>query len=228
MKLSITWRNALAYFLFMLLAGEAHEMAHFIVGRVICGCWPVERDFNAWNLCDCSVGHFATIAGPIFSMTFSWIGMFMLKNSNIKIQSWGFALIWGNVPQARIMTVLMGGGDEMVFVREITRGTELATGFRWIAVVVVFIMALPPIIAAFKTVKNRWGWLLNIGFMVLPLVIGGLYGFGLLNTLLKNGFLADVWIMGTPLFITLHTLVVLVAFLILFRRDIQTLVDKKP
>jgi hypothetical protein len=87
---------------------------------------------------------------------------------------------------------------------------------------VVVVMALPPIVASCRAVKNKFGWLYNIGFMVVPLIILGGYGFVFLNGLLEKGFLADIWIMGTPLFITLHTLFVLI-MLFMLRKHLFTL-----
>ena len=159
-------------------------------------------------------------------MTLAWVGMFLLNNSDEMKQSLGFALIWANVPQARIMTVLMSGGDERLVMRYLTKGTSLEPYFGWIAIVLVFIMALPPIIASFRVVKNKNGWLYNVGFMVLPLVVIGSYGFVFLNGLLEKGFLSDVWIMGTPLFITVHTLLALTLLLLFFRNQLLTLVSK--
>jgi hypothetical protein len=232
MKLHLTWKNLFAFFLFAMLMGEAHEIAHFIVGKIICGCWPESRDFNAWSMCQsCKDNnpnwYWPTFAGPVFSMTLAWIGMFLLNNSHQQNQSIGFALIWANVPQARIMTVLMNGGDERLVMRNLTKGTALETHFGWIAIVVVLIMAAPPIIASFRAVKNKYGWLYNIGFMVLPLLVFGTYGFVFLNGLLEKGFLSDVWIMGTPLFITLHTLLVLIVLLLFFRKQLFTLVQNR-
>jgi len=89
------------------------------------------------------------------------------------------------------------------------------------------IMAAPPIITSFRAVKNNYGWLYNIGFMVLPLLVFGTYGFVFLNGLLEKGFLSDVWIMGTPLFITLHTLLVLIILLLFFRKQLFTLVKNR-
>jgi hypothetical protein len=116
----------------------------------------------------------------------------------------------------------MGGGDEGVVARYLLNGTFWQPYQYAIACAVVMVMALPPIIASFRAVKNNGGWLYNIGFMVLPLIVLGGYGFVLLNGLLAKGFLAGVWIMGTPLFITLHTLVVLI-LLLLMRRHLFTL-----
>jgi hypothetical protein len=214
----------MAFLVFAMLLGEAHEIAHFLSGKMFCGCWPESRDFNAWSLCDCALGHFATIAGPLFSMTLAWIGMVWLRSKNERMQSVGFTLIWGNVPQARIMTVLMGGGDEKVFFREILRGTAIQDHYLLMATILVLLLALPPIVWSFLAVKNKHSWLYNFGFMILPLLILGSYGFLLLNNLLERGFLSQVWIMGTPLFITLHTSIMLIILLVLLRKDLFTLV----
>jgi len=211
--------------LLALVMGECHEIAHFITGKIICGCWPSSRDFNAWTLCEsCEklnpYGFLATFAGPLFSMALAWVGMFLLRNPDARKQSLGFLLIWANVPQARIMTVLMQGGDERQVIRKLTKGTALDDYFLLVSILVVFVMALPPIIASFRAVKNRYSWLYNVGFMVMPLLVLGIYGFFFLNVLLERGFLSQVWIMGTPLFITLHTALALAVLLVFFRKDI--------
>jgi hypothetical protein len=224
MKLQLTAKNVFAFFLFAMIMGEAHEISHFLVGKISCGCWPISRDFNAWSLCDCDRGYWATAAGPVFSMTLAWIGMFLLSNSSVQKQSLGFALIWANVPQARLLTVFMGGGDETVVIRNLTSATAYEPYFHWFAYAIVVVMALPPIIASFRAVRNNYGWLYNIGFMVLPLVVLGGYGFVFLNGLLEKGFLNEVWIMGTPLFITLHTVLMLVLLIVFFRKQLFLLV----
>jgi hypothetical protein len=229
MQLSLSVRNMVAFFLFGVLMGEAHEISHFLVGKIVCGCWPASRDFNAWSICDSckQLGqpwYWATAMGPVFSMGLAWIGMFLLRSGNLSWNSLGFCLIWCNIPEARIATVLMGGGDEMVVIRELTRGTTLAADFRWISTLIVFAMALPPMIASFMAVKGKWGWLQNIAFMTLPLVMWGLYLHVLGNKLLFSGFLAEPWIMGTPLLITLHTILALGLFLIV-RKELFTLVQ---
>lgn len=229
MKLQLNIRNLVAFFLFAMFMGEAHEIAHFVIGKIICGCWPEYRDFNAWRICQsCKASnpnwYWPTAAGPIFSMTLAWTGMFMLKDNQSGKQSLGFFLIWANVPQARIMTVFMDGGDEMLVLRNLTMNTSAESYFRYLAYAVVLIMALPPIVASFRAIRNQRRWLYNLGFMILPLVIIGAYGFVFLNELLERGLLSEVWIMGTPLFITLHTTAVLLILIVFFRKDLFTIV----
>src|SRR5690606_27251282 len=164
---------------------------------------------------------------PIMSMPLAGIRMLLLRHEAANMQSFGFALICANVPPARIMPVFMGGGDEALVLRNMTLGTDAEPYFRWLAYGVVLIMALPPIIASFRAVKNYRGWLYNVGFMILPLLIIGSYGFVFLNGLLERGFLVDVWIMGTPVFITLHTTVVLIVLLLFFRKELFHFVKEK-
>lgn len=232
MNLQLNARNLFAFFLFALLMGEAHELAHFLVGKIVCDCWPEYRDFNAWRICTaCKESnphwYWPTAAGPVFSMALAWLGIFLLNNESAKTQSIGFVLIWANVPQARILTVFMGGGDETVVLRNATLGTEMEPYFRYMAYTLVLIMAIPPIVASFRAVKNRVSWLYNVGFMVLPLLIIGAYGFVFLNGLLEQGFLTKVWIMGTPLFITLHTALAFAILVLFFRKDLLDLVKDK-
>ncbi len=221
--------NITAFLLFALLMGEAHEIAHFIAGKIICGCWPESRDFNAWSICtSCKETNpnwfWPTAAGPLFSMALAWVGAFLMRTESNSQQSIGLVLVWANVPQARLMTVLMGGGDEYVVTRSLAHGTSMDPW--WLALVWVLALSLPPIVASFLLIKNRRGWLYNLGFMILPLLMLGLYGFGLLNSLLERGFLRQVWIMGTPLFITLHTLLVVLVLMIWFRKDLFTFSEK--
>lgn len=136
--------------------GEAHEIVHFLAGKVACGCWPVERDFNAWRIFPCDQGYIATAAGPLFSMTLAWTGMFFLRSGSSQKQSLGYVLIWANVPQARIMTVL-GGGDEMVVVKALLSGTAMFEAYRLISVVIVLLIGLPPVIALSSQLKTGLG-----------------------------------------------------------------------
>lgn len=106
MQLHLTARNLFAFFLLGVLMGEAHEVSHFVVGKIVCGCWPETRDFNAWSICtSCKEAglpwYCATAMGPVFSMALAWLGTFWLRSKSVERQSLGFCLIWANVPEAR-------------------------------------------------------------------------------------------------------------------------------
>ena len=84
---------------------------------------------------------------------------------------------------------------------------------------IVLVLGMPPIISAVRILTNRSRWLVVLGFLTLPLLFLFLYTLMGLNTLLSHGFLAGPWILGTPLLITLHT-VIAFGLLIWLRRNL--------
>ena len=50
MRLRPTWKSLLAFVALLFFVGEAHELVHTGLGRLLCGCWGA-RDFNGWSLC---------------------------------------------------------------------------------------------------------------------------------------------------------------------------------
>ena len=226
MTLKLSPRYLLAFILLLLVMMEMHEIVHISVGWMICGCWG-PRDFNVWDLCDAcenseTLGWIATMAGPFFSFALMWLGMFWLSSNNSKKVALGFSLIFSNIPFGRITTVMMGGGDEMVVVRHFMTGDFSRTQMIFIGTLIVLAIGVPPIAKAFRILQNKRAWIYIVGFLTLPLLFLLVYTLIGLNTLLESGFLASPWIMGTPLFITLHTSIALV-LLMAFRRHLYTI-----
>jgi hypothetical protein len=214
MHLKISLRYIIAFLLLTLVMLELHETVHIITGRIICGAWG-SRDFNVWGLCEgCEIAHpyywIATLSGPLFSFLLIWLGMFWLISTSIKKQALGFALIFANIPLGRISQAMMGSGDEMVVVRHLLKASFDHTQIVWICSVILLVLGLPPIIKAWRIIANKYAWLYVLGFLTLPLVFILSYVLTGLNALLNSGFLASQLVMGTPLLITLHTLLVLV------------------
>lgn len=120
MKITVTWRTLLAFSALLFVLGEAHELVHTGLGRLLCGCWA-PRDFNVWSLCStCATGHpytnlAATLAGPAFTFAVGWVGYWLLgPRQPVPRQSLGFALVFANLPFSRILgAVFMGGNDEV-------------------------------------------------------------------------------------------------------------------
>jgi len=215
MRIKLSLSYIFTFLLLLIVMMEMHELVHISVGRIICECWG-PRDFNVWSLCKAcankSMGWLATLAGPVFSFTVMWLGMFWLTSPDAKKKAVGFAFIFTNIPFGRITTMMMGGGDEMVVVRNFLGNSFSRTQMILLGSALVLIVALPPIIKAFQVLTNKKSWLYVVGFLTLPLAFLLLYTLMGLNTLLDKGFLAAPWIMGTPLLITIHTVI---AFLLL-------------
>ncbi len=216
-------RYVVVFLLLLVVMMELHEIVHIVTGWLICGCWG-PRDFNVWALCPgCETNHsfawLATFTGPLFSFALMWLGMFWLRSVNPKMVMIGFALIFSNIPFGRITTVMMGGGDEMVVVRHFLKETTSRAAMIIIGTAIVLILGLPPLLGAFRKIRNPKAWLCFIGFLTLPLAFLLCYTLMGLNSLLALGFLSDPYFLGTPLLISLHTMAALAA-LIWLRKDL--------
>lgn len=214
MKLKLSFGYIIAFLLLTLAMLELHETVHIITGRIICGDWG-SRDFNVWNLCkDCNVHHpnswLATLTGPFFSFIMMWVGMGLLYAINDNYKAAGFALVFANIPFGRISQVMMGSGDEMIVTKALLKDSLTHNQLILTGSCILLLLGVPPIVKAYLTLKNKMAWLYLLGFLTLPLVFILIYVLTALNGLLNKGFLANAWIMGTPLLITLHTFIALV------------------
>lgn len=220
MQIRLSVSYIISFLLLTVIMLELHEMAHILVGRFICGCWG-SRDFNVWSLCVECNSHFswlATLAGPIFSFAIMWLGMFWLSHPNSNMKALGFSLIFANIPFGRISEVMKGAGDEMVVTRHLLKDHFSSTQMILICSVIILALGLPPIIKAFSILTNKNSWLYIIGFLTVPILSILIYILMGMNSLLNSGFLSTVGIMGTPLLITFHTLVIMFVFLFLYKK----------
>ena len=226
MRLNLNWKITVAFILLMFLLHETHEIVHTTIGRAICGCWGF-RDFNVWNLCEGCIEQkpyaiIATFAGPIYTFALVWLGYWWLTKSTSQTKkSFGLALIFGNMPFARILGALLGGGDEVFGLKNILLNPSLAWA---LGLVFVLLCSIPPLVVAFRTIgnKNRWWWFL--GFLILPFVIDLIVVVGILNTVMNAGVLSQTWILGSPFLVTVWTLLVAIMFL-LFKKHIGKILN---
>lgn len=221
MQLRLSFSYIITFLLLTIVMLELHEIVHITVGRLICGCWG-HRDFNVWELCEgCgnaqSLSWLATLAGPLFSFSMMWIGMGLLNSVNLKKRALGFSLIFANIPFGRVSEAMKGAGDEMVVTRYLLKDDFSSTQMIVLCSIILLMFALPPIISAFNMITNKRRWLYLVLFLTLPLIFLLMYVLTGLNSLLNSGFLSAYWIMGTPLLITLHTLLAIVLLIVLFR-----------
>jgi len=213
MRIKLSFFYIIAFLLLLIVMLELHETIHITVGYIICGCWG-NRDFNVWALCDTcnnpSLSWLATLAGPVFSFSMMWWGRSLLSAKKAPTKALGFSLIFANIPFGRITEVMKGAGDEMVVAKHFLKPSFTHAQIILIASVIVLFVGLPPIIKAFRVLANKNALLYIAGFLTLPLVFILLYILIAMNSLLHTGFLSFNRIMGTPLLITLHTLLAMV------------------
>ncbi|KAA9333149.1 hypothetical protein F0P96_09210 [Hymenobacter busanensis] len=224
MTLRLTFRYVVAFLLLNLLVSELHELAHIATGGLICGCYG-PRTFNVWQTCT-ACAHpdlypLPSVAGPLGSYALMWLGSLLLFSPSPRRQGLGFSLLFAALPFARIFTLLMGGGDEMVIVRTLA-APENRLLYRLLMTALVLLVAGIPMAVAYRRVRNHRPWAWVAGFAVGPLLFQFLYLFQLLNGLLKRGLLAEPWLMGTPLLVTIHTAIAAV-LLVAFARYLPTI-----
>ncbi|MFP2995621.1 hypothetical protein ABN763_06905 [Spongiivirga sp. MCCC 1A20706] len=215
MTLRFSYPYATAFCLLLFLCGELHELVHTSVGRLLCECWG-SRDFNVWSLCEsCKISDqlstIATFAGPMFSFGLIWLGWLLLKKNDKKgIKSLGFSLIFANLPFARIYTAAYGAGDEVSALYTLSSNYK----FSWIlGLLIVVGLSIIPLVAAFKAIKNKNRIGIFVLFLIGPMIISLIVVLGLMNTLLSNGLLNKTWVLGSPLLVTLWTILLIISFL---------------
>ena len=223
MILKLTPKFIIAFLALTFVMHEAHEIVHTTVGRFICGCWG-ERDFNVWGLCEgCDANPYSlisTFVGPLFTFIMVWLGANLLSQNNSNSQkSLGFALIFANMPFARLLNPILGGGDEATVLNHFLHNrnqSNLITG-----ILVTLIIAYP-LYRAFITIKNKYRIGLFLLFLLAPVIIDLLLVLGVMNTLLEKGVLSQYWILGSPMLVTVWTASVVLIFVI-FRKSIYKL-----
>lgn len=223
MRIKISVSYIIAFLLLTIVMLELHEIFHIMVGRLICGCWG-SRDFNVWSLCEgcdktSSLSWLATLAGPVFSFSMMWLGILLLSSPNPHKKAVGFSLIFANIPFGRITEVMKGAGDEMIVAKHFLKSDFSMTHIIFICSGLILILGLPPIIKAFRVLKNKYSWIYIIGFMTLPIAFILIYILIGMNSILSHGFLSNIGIMGTPLLITIHTIIAII-FLVLLRKKL--------
>jgi hypothetical protein len=190
----------LAFSFLLLAVHEAHELAHAVVGRWICGEWPI-RDFNSWRFASECSSWLPTAAGPLFSYSFLLLGA-LIAQRRTALQPAGIALIFAANPFARIFTVAMGGGDEMVVAQHLAGLAERTPTLRFVTLLFVLAVCGPAILVAWRsmrTVTRRALWFPVA--LLWPMVLTGIGLFVIGNGLLRKGMLATPVIAGTPLFV---------------------------
>jgi hypothetical protein len=159
----------------------------------------------------------ATVAGPVFTFALMWIGLFQLRKPDDKNRQLGFVLIFANFPVNRIFFSLLGYNDEQWVARHLFGDSRSAF---WITNFLIWLIAIPPLVYAYRSIRNRGRLLWFLGFFVLPFVFVILFAGVLLENylLLKQRFLAST-VIGIPYLILLVELLSLAGFYT-FRRSV--------
>jgi len=223
LKIKLSLPYVIAFLALTILCGTSHEFVHHFVGAAFCGCFGY-KTFNSFELCSSCAGNrlafiAATWAGPLFTYGLMWLGVYRLSKPSTAARQLGFALIFANFPINRIGFALIGWNDEQYVTNKIFGHSPL--GF-WLTNLAIWILAIPPLLFAYRAITNRHRVLWFIGFFVLPFVFVFVFAGMFLEQwlLLDRKFLA-MPIIGIPYLILLVEVLSIIV-LAIFRHGITT------
>jgi uncharacterized membrane protein len=131
----------------------------------------------------------------------------MSPHHSIARRSVGFALVWANVPFARLITVLMKGGDEGVITRAIVGQPKLSSLAWSVELIVILMLILPAFIRSWKLLLPNRRLYVFISFLIIPMLLEYILMHKLGGSLLKQGVLDQQVILGSPLLVLVWNIV---------------------
>lgn len=202
----LSWRWVAAFAVLVLVLHELHEIAHTWTGRLVCEAWG-SRDFNTWSLAEGCEAWLPTAAGPLFTYLVMWVGVLLLDAGRRPAKHVGLALLFGADPAARIVTVALGGGDELVVASSLVGGGGAGLGL-WLSTLgVVLLICVPALWSgwrALRPARRRGLWFAGLFFgpfgLVIAVILVGL------NGVLAAGVLAGPPVLGEPPLVLVSTI----------------------
>ncbi|MBS1948864.1 MAG: hypothetical protein JST47_13960 [Bacteroidetes bacterium] len=153
----------------------------------------------------------------------------MAKKNSDAVRSTGFSLLFAANPFVNIVASFSGGGDiayAMKMVFESPNGSNRHF-VSIISLLIVLLLAIPPIIRAFQLLKSKRERLIIIpAFLILPNFMKLLVVSTGMNFLLKEGFFQEEVISGAPLLVLIW-LFVLVFLLMINYKSVLNFIKRK-
>lgn len=212
-----------AFLCLALLLVEAHEQAHALSTRLLCGGWA-ERTFDnvlPYPACGASRLAFVDAAGPLFSYACLWLGAALTGRANPRTQAFGFALLFAGLPLGRVLpqvvTIFAAGStsDEYAFVRRLA-GDALGRGATGgVALALALALSVPPLLVAWRRSPSQGRLRTFAGFCLLPLLFVIAWLMVGMNGLLARGVLGSLDLAGWPGLVAVHTAAVGALFALL-------------
>ena len=222
MTIRLTPKYLIAFLALTILCGTSHEFAHHFIGALICRCFGT-KTFNSFDLCpSCNRNEFAFAAanwaGPLLTYGLMWFGVLRLMRPDEGSKQLGFALIFANFPINRIGFALLNMNDEQYVTAHFFGHSSVAF---WITNLAIWIFTIPPLVLAYRAIRNRLRPLWFAGFFVLPFV----FVFVFAGMFLENWLLLDQKFLATPIigvpYLVFVVEAVCLALFALFGRDIR-------
>jgi len=170
MKIAMNCLAAVALFLLTALAFELRELSHHFFGWAVCGHLGsvTFAQFAVAEGCGAGPTRVVELFGPLLSMALAYTGaLLVLKRSSL----FGFGLIFASHFHLRFLPALLAGASDEV---DAVRRTGWLHGSPYAVAVVLFSLALPPLVIAQRALKGRWKWAVFAVAYLLPLAVPAL------------------------------------------------------
>jgi len=151
--------------LFLLLAFlcyQVHQLTRHLVGAVLCAGFGTMTFTVTTTREPCVFPTLVILSGPLLTYGLAWLGMGLLRSPKYKL--FAYALIFASFAHLRFIQTLTGRGDELLLAKQ-----WFGIRSQPLVALLVFLISLPPIIAAFRAIANQRRTLIFICSWVLPL-----------------------------------------------------------
>jgi hypothetical protein len=150
------------FLLLAFLCYQAHQLTRHLVGAALCDGFGTMTFTVTTTREPCSFPAIVTLSGPVLTYGLAWFGMFLLRSPKYKLLT--YTLIFASFAHLRFIQTLTGRGDELILAKQ---WFGISSGL--IVAAIVFLIGLPPVIAAFRVIANRRRNLVFICSWLLPL-----------------------------------------------------------
>jgi len=207
-NIPITLRYMALFLLLTFLCYEAHELFHHMIGGVLCSGFGTMTftTFEAKPQCVSDIA--VTLSGPLLSFVIAWFGAYWLKQH--KHMLFAYTLIFASYAHLRFPLPLMGSGDEWLVAR-----TNLQEPNPYLIAGILFLLALPPLVIAYRAIANHWRVTVFITSWILPFVI--LFSINYLDGLISET--STSWI-GIPVVLLAMNALAILCFVLAGRKTI--------
>jgi hypothetical protein len=217
MKLEIPSRPIyiISFLLLAFLCYQAHQLTRHLVGAALCGGFGSMTFTVTITRQPCLFPTLVTLSGPLLTYGLAWFSILLLRSPKYRL--FAYALIFASFAHLRFIQTLTGRGDELILVQQWFGITS-----RLIVAVFVFLIGLPPIIAAYRVIANERHRLVFISSWLLPLPVLFVLLFG--NAILfgANGDkVQGVSLLGIPLVVFFTDLIASVLLVVLASKALQ-------
>ena len=150
------------FLLLAFLCYQAHQLTRHLVGAALCDGFGTMTFTVTTTREPCSFPAIVTLSGPGLTYGLAWFGMFLLRSPKYTLLA--YTLIFASFAHLRFIQTLTGRGDELILAEG---WFGISSGL--IVAAIVFLIGLPPVIAAFRVIANRRRLLVFICSWLLPL-----------------------------------------------------------